>query len=93
MPLALAPKRDAALTKVGQLMRAIADYDGQRATHVALRLAPYVFVRAVELPAAEWAEFDLESAEWRIPADRMKMGEAHIVPLSRQSVAILRERF
>jgi len=89
-----APKNYAAITdptKVGQLMRAIAEYDGQRATHAALRLAPYVFVRPGELRAAEWSEFDLENAEWRIPAERMKMGETHIVPLSRQAVLILRE--
>jgi len=94
---ALAPKATknyAAITdptKVGQLMRAISEYDGQRATHAALRLAPYVFVRPGELRAAEWTEFDLESAEWHIPGERMKMGETHIVPLSRQAVTILRE--
>jgi integrase len=94
---ALAPKATknyAAITeptKVGQLMRAIAEYDGQRTTHTALQLAPYVFVRPGELRGAEWTEFDLESAEWRIPAERMKMDETHIVPLSRQAVDILRE--
>jgi integrase len=94
---ALAPKGSqsyAAITepsKVGQLLRAIAGYDGQPTTHAALRLAPYVFVRPGELRAAEWPEFDLSSAEWRIPAERMKMGEAHLVPLSRQAVIILRE--
>jgi integrase len=94
---ALAPKATkhyAAITeptKVGQLMRAIAEYDGQRTTHAALQLAPYVFVRPGELRGAQWTEFDLERAEWRIPAERMKMGETHIVPLSRQSVAILRD--
>jgi integrase len=78
-------------TKVGQLMRAISDYDGQRTTHAALRLAPYVFVRPGELRGAEWSEIDLDSAEWRIPAARMKMREQHIVPLSRQVVGILKE--
>jgi integrase len=43
------------------------------------------------LRAAEWSEFDLANAEWRIPAARTKMGEQHIVPLARQAVAILRE--
>jgi len=94
---ALAPKASqsyAAITepiKVGQLLRAIEGYDGQPTTHAALRLAPYVFVRPGELRAAEWKEFDLETAEWRIPAERMKMGEQHIVPLSRQVVAILED--
>jgi len=58
---------------------------------MALKLAPLVFVRPGELRGAEWAEFDLEGAEWRIPAARMKMGQQHIVPLSRQAMAILRE--
>ena len=77
--------------KVGQLMRAIEDYDGQATTHAALKLAPYVFVRPGELRAAEWSEFDLDRSEWRIPAERMKMREAHIVPLARQALEILRE--
>ena len=77
--------------RVGELMRAIHGYTGQPVTALALRLAPLVFVRPGELRAAEWSEFDLANAEWRIPADRMKMGEAHIVPLARQALAILRE--
>jgi integrase len=77
--------------RVGQLLRAIDGYDGQPITALALKLAPLVFVRPGELRGAEWKEFDLEGAEWRIPAVRMKMGEQHIVPLSRQAVAILRE--
>lgn len=96
---ALAPrttKNYAAVTdpaKVGALLRAIDGYDGQPATAAALKLAPYVFVRPGELRAAEWSEFSLDGLEpeWRIPATRMKMGEAHIVPLSRQTVAILHE--
>jgi len=79
--------------RVGELLRAIDGYDGQPTTAAALKLAPYVFVRPGELRAAEWPEFSLHGlhAEWRIPAERMKMGEAHIVPLSAQAVAILRE--
>ena len=50
-----------------------------------------MFVRPGELRFAQWAEFDLDNAEWRIPAERMKMGEKHIVPLSTQAIAILRE--
>jgi integrase len=94
---ALAPKATKnypALTNpsaVGCLLRAIEDYDGQVATHAALRLAPYVFVRPGELRRAEWQEIDLSKAEWRIPAERMKMRELHIVPLSRQAGAILGE--
>ena len=77
--------------RVGELMRAINGYSGHPVTALALKLAPLVFVRPGELRAAGWSEFDPENAEWRIPAARMKMGEPHIVPLSRQALAILRE--
>lgn len=66
-------------------------------TRAALQLAPLVFVRPGELRKAEWVEFDPDADEWRIPAARMKRtkqeklsGTAHVVPLSRQAVAILR---
>lgn len=78
-------------TRVGELMRAINGYVGHPVTALALRLAPLVFVRPGELRGAEWAEFDLANAEWRIPGVRMKMGEQHIVPLSRQALEILNE--
>jgi integrase len=77
--------------QVGRLLRAIHGYDGQPITALALKLAPLVFVRPGELRNAEWSEFDLANAEWRIPGSRMKMGELHLVPLARQSVAVLRE--
>ena len=48
-------------------------------------------MRPGELCGAAWTEFDLDAAEWRIPATRMKMRKVHIVPLSLQSVALLRE--
>ncbi len=76
---------------VGALMRAIDTYQGRAVTAYALKLAPLLFVRPGELRAAEWSEIDLDAAEWRIPAERMKMREAHIVPLSRQALAILRD--
>ncbi|MGC1460278.1 MAG: integrase arm-type DNA-binding domain-containing protein [Steroidobacteraceae bacterium] len=94
---ALAPKRSvsyAAITdprKVGELLRAIDGFQGQRTTYFAIRIAPYVFVRPGELRGAEWSEISLEAAEWRIPAERMKMREAHVVPLSRQVVELFRE--
>jgi len=79
------------LKRIGELLRAIDGYQGFFATKCALRLAPLVFVRPGELRRAEWQEFDLNNREWRIPAERMKMREQHIVPLSRQAVAILYE--
>jgi integrase len=77
--------------RVGELLRAIDGYVGDPATIAALKVAPLVFVRPGELRAAQWREFDLEAAEWRIPGERMKMGELHIVPLARQALAILQD--
>lgn len=79
--------------QLGPLLRAIDAYHGGFAVRCALRLLPLVFVRPGELQWSTWSEFDLEGAEWRIPAERMKMNEYHIVPLSRQAVAILRELY
>lgn len=76
---------------IGELLRAIDGYQGYFVTKCALRLAPLVFVRPGELRNAEWAEINLDQAEWNIPAQRMKMREPHLVPLSTQSVEILRE--
>jgi len=75
---------------VGGLLRAIDGFEGQPATLWALKLAPHVFVRPGELRQAEWSEFDLEGAVWRIPAAKMKMGREHAVPLSRQAIDILK---
>ena len=77
--------------RIGALLRAIDAYEGYFVTKCALRLAPLVFVRPGELRKARWPEIDLEKAEWRIPGERMKMREQHIVPLSVQAVDILRE--
>ena len=76
---------------VASLLRTIETYQGSFVTMSALRLAPMLFVRPGELRHAEWSEIDLDKAEWRIPATKMKMREQHIVPLSRQAVAILGE--
>ena len=77
--------------KIGQLLRAIEEYDGQPAVGIALRMAPHVFVRPGELRYAEWTEFDLNAGIWTIPAEKMKMGRPHKVPLSRQVLALLGE--
>lgn len=75
--------------RIGHLLRAIDGYVGHFPTLYALRLAPLVFTRPGELRCAEWAEIDLEAAEWVIPARRMKMRQEHVVPLSTQAVEIL----
>jgi integrase len=77
--------------EVGGLLRAIEGFTGAFTTRCALRLAALLFVRPGELRHAEWSEFDPDKAEWRIRAAKMKMKEQHIVPLSSQALAILRE--
>jgi len=87
-------KHRAAITdpkRVGELLRAIDSYQGTFVVQCALKLAPLVFVRPGELRHAEWSEINLENAEWNIPASKMKMKEAHLVPLSRQALEILRK--
>ncbi|MBS1985971.1 MAG: integrase arm-type DNA-binding domain-containing protein [Bdellovibrionales bacterium] len=76
---------------IGALLRAIDGYQGYFVTKCALRIAPLVFVRPGELRKAEWTEISLDRAEWNIPAERMKMRESHLVPLSTQAVEILQE--
>ena len=77
--------------EIAGLLRSIDDYRGGIVTRCALQLAPLVFVRPGELRQAEWSECNLETAEWRIPAEKMKAGAVHIIPLSRQALDILRE--
>ena len=70
--------------QLGALLRAIDAYPGGLVVRQALRFASLVFVRPGELREAQWHEFDLndKQPEWRIPAERTKMGEYHIVPLA-----------
>jgi integrase len=74
---------------VGALLRAIDGFEGRASTRYALKLAPLVFVRPGELRKAEWAEFNLGDAEWRITAAKMR--RPHRVPLAPQALTILRE--
>jgi integrase len=75
--------------KVGELLRTFDTYQGTLTVRCALQIAPLVFVRPGELRAAQWADIDLDAAEWRFTAS--KTSTAHIVPLSRQAIVILRE--
>jgi integrase len=77
--------------EVAPLLRAIDGYSGSFVVKCALQLAPLFFVRPGELRKAEWSEVDLDAAEWNIPAERMKMKVAHLVPLSEQAIKILVE--
>ena len=74
-----------------EFLKRLESYDGGLQTKLALRLLMLTFVRTTELRAAEWTEIDFDKCEWRIPAERMKMKEPHIVPLSDQVAAALLE--
>jgi len=84
MPALIEPK------DVGKLMVAISAYRWP-VVRSALLLGALTFVRPGELRTAEWAEFDLEAAEWRIPGAKMKMKRPHIVPLSTQAIDVLNQ--
>lgn len=73
------------------LLTGINHYEGDILTRYALQLMVLTFVRTQELIGAEWTEIDLEKAEWRIPPHRMKMKGEHIVPLSRQAIALIND--
>ena len=86
-------KHHAAITEplaLGALLRTMHDYSGSPCTVVALKLSSMLLVRPGELRRMEWTELDLDSAEWRIPAAKMKMRADHIVPLSTQTIELLR---
>lgn len=76
---------------VGELLRSIDAYSGNSITRIACQIAPHVMARPGELRKALWCEFDVEAAVWCIPAERMKMRRPHMVPLSRQVLAYLKE--
>lgn len=84
--------------RLGELLRAIAVYSGTYVVRAALQIAPRVFTRPGELRFAEWSEFDLVKAEWRVPGARLKgltihkdSAEPLIVPLATQVVEMLKE--
>ena len=95
---ALAPhkaRNQAAVTpeELPALLRVIEGYGelGDKLTALALRLLALTFVRTGELIGATWDEIDMDGATWIIPAARMKMKTEHVVPLSTQALAVLRE--
>lgn len=80
-----------AASELPSFLNHLAEYDGSLQTKLALQLLILTFVRTTELRAARWPEIDWDNSEWRIPAERMKMRELHIVPLSEQAISVLRE--
>lgn len=84
-----------ALTKIQlpAFLAALQNYNGSFSNRIALELMLLLFTRTGELVGARWEEFDVKSAEWRIPGERMKMGDPHIVPLPRQAVHLLKKLY
>jgi integrase len=86
-------KHHAAITepkKVAQLLRAIDVYKGSFVVKTALQLSPLLFQRPGEIRQMEWTEIHWEQSRWEIPAEKMKMRHEHIVPLSIQSIELLK---
>lgn len=79
------------MNELPEFLNKLNQYDGELQNKLALKLTLLTFVRSGEVRGARWDEIDWEKKEWRIPAERMKMKELHIVPLSTQSIAILNE--
>jgi integrase len=90
------PRRHRAmpLAELPTFLKNLQTYSGEEQTKLALKLVTLTFLRTTELRAGRWSELedlDGNSAQWRVPAERMKMRLEHLVPLSRQAVAALRE--
>jgi len=77
--------------QVGGLLRAIDEYQGYAVTRYALAMLPYLLLRPGNLRSAEWTEFNLDKGEWRIPKEKMKMRDPHIVPLTSHVVGLIED--
>jgi len=77
--------------ELGKLLRAIAGYNGQAVTKIALELLALLVPRPGELRQARWSEFDLAAAVWSVPAERMKMRRPHRVPLPDRALTLLKD--
>lgn len=76
--------------KIGQMLLDISNFTGYYQTKCALQLMPMFFVRTDELRLSEWSEYNFEEKLWRIPPERMKMRQPHVVPLASQAIDILK---
>lgn len=75
-----------------EFLRQLEAYEGEQQKQTALKLLLLTFVRTGELRGAKWEEINFDKAEWRIPAERMKMKELHIVPLSKQAIELFKKQ-
>ena len=76
-------------SELPQFLKDLNAYKGHKQTALAMRLLMLTFVRTGGMRFATWEEFDFDKAQWRIPAERMKMDKPHIVPLSTQALDVL----
>lgn len=83
-------KRPLGTAEIGKLLRDVARHGGRHETLGAFRLMWWTLCRPSEAVEAQWAEFDLDAAVWRIPAERMKKRKEHVIPLPLQAVEMLR---
>lgn len=93
-PIALRKHRAALTTpkNIAGLMLAIEAYrESSPLTHLALKFSALTFCRPGEIRRAEWSEIDWDNKLWRIPAEKMKMRQPHMVPLAEQTLEILRQ--
>jgi len=74
-----------------EFLRKLNQYHGEFRTKLALQMLVLTFVRTSELRGMKWSEINFETNEWHIPAERMKMREKHIVPLSKQAIELLNQ--
>ncbi len=74
-----------------EFLQKLNQYHGEPRTKLALQMLVLTFVRTAELRGMRWEEINLETKEWHIPAERMKMREKHIVPLSKQVIELLNQ--
>lgn len=75
--------------EIPAFVQAIEKVQAEHVTRIAVKLLWLTMLRTVELRCAEWSEFDFDTGIWSVPAERMKMREKHLVPLSKQAVELL----
>lgn len=80
-----------AASELPEFLAKLEDYDGDIQTKIGLKLLILTFVRTGEARGAKWSEINFDKKEWRIPAERMKMRDPHIVPLPKQAIELLKE--
>jgi integrase len=74
-----------------EFLQKLENYHGEQSTKLALKLLILTILRTGEIIGAKWEEIDFDKKEWHIPKERMKAGRKHIVPLTKQSINIIKQ--